>query len=163
MWCIVHLKSPLTSRLHAWSKNYMSKIVHESFFVFLSALIMQPSPQGLTWARVVFICVGGCVRGWSGVHPLVWAHAVLAQGRAGLSRLLVCQVQRGAFLGRRQWSSWPGGGVDLQPGLGFVFHNLPVVGTRHPALIQSFITLADSGDLQLVWDVVALDLHCLLW
>lgn len=119
-------------------------------------------PQGLTWAGVVFSCVGGCVRGGSGGHPLVWTHVILAQRRAGLSRLLVCQVQRGAFLGGRQWSSWPGCGVHLQPGLDFVLHNLSVVSSCHPALVQSFVVLADSGDLQLVWDVVALDFHCLL-
>lgn len=118
-------------------------------------------PQGLTWAGVVFSCIGGCVRGGGG-HPLVWTHGILARRRAGLSRLLVCQVQWGAFLGGQQWSSWPGCGVDLQPGLDFIFHNLSVVSSCHPALVQSFIVLAHSGDLQLVWDVVALDFHRLL-
>lgn len=117
-------------------------------------------PKGLTWAGVVFSCIG-CVRGGGGGHPLVWTHAVVAQRWAGLSGLLVRQVQRGALLGRWQWSSWSGRDVHLQPGLGFVFHNLSVVSSCHPALVQAFIIFADSGDLQFVWDVVALDFHCL--
>lgn len=110
----------------------------------------------------MFICVGRRVRGGGRGHPLVRTHAVLAQRGAGLSRLLVRQVQRGALLGGLQWSPGPGGGIDLQPGLGFVLHDLPVVGSRHPALVQSLVALADSGDLQFVRDVVALDFHCLL-
>lgn len=117
-------------------------------------------PQGITWAGVVFSCVGGCVRGGGGGHPLVWTHAVLRW--AGLSRLLVRQVHWGALLWGLQRSSWPDCGIDLEPGLGFVLHNLSIVSSCHPALVQSFITLADSGDLQLVWDVIALDFHCLL-
>lgn len=97
-----------------------------------------------------------------GRHPLVRAHGVLALAGARLPGLLVGQVQRGALLGGRQRPPRPGRGVDRQPRLRFVLHNLAVVGPRHPALVQSFIALADSGDLQLVGDVVALDFHRLL-
>lgn len=71
-------------------------------------------------------------------------------------------MQWGALLGRGQWPSGPGCGVDLQPGLSFVLHNLAIVSSCHSALVQSFVVLADSGDLQFVRDVVALDLHRLL-
>jgi len=124
-----------------------------------SSSLRPPPPRGLTWARVLFPCVGGRVRGGGGGHPLVWAHAVLAQRRIGLPGLLVRQVQRGALLGRLQWPPWPDRGVDPQPGLGLVLYDLPVVGPRHPALVQAFVGLADPRDLQLVRDVVALDLH----
>jgi len=110
----------------------------------------------------VFSCIGGCVRGGCASHPLLWAHAVLALRWAGLSRFLVCQVQWGALLGWWQRSSRPGSRIDLQPGLGLVLHNLSIVSTCHPALIQSLIILADSGDLQFVWNVIALDFHRLL-
>lgn len=146
----------LWTKLYAASKNS----VYKRLFCTPQCLRYVTLPQGITWARVVFSCVGGCVRGGGGGHPLVWTHAVLRW--AGLSWLLVCQVHRGALLWGLQRSSWPGCGIDLEPGLGFVLHNLSIVSSCHPALVQSFITLADSGDLQLVWDVIALDFHCLL-
>lgn len=148
----------LQTRIYPGSKNSG----YTSLFCVPQCPYYVTLPRGLTWARVVFSCVWGCVRGGGGGQPLVWTHVILAKRWAGLSRLLVCQVQWGTFLGRRQWSSWPCCGVDLQPGLGFVLYNLSVVSSCHPALVQSFVILADSGDLQLVWDVVALDLHSLL-
>ena len=96
-----------------------------------------------------------------GAQPLVSVHAVLSPRRpAGLARLLVGrQVQRRRLLGRRP--ARVGRGVDLQVALCLVLQQLSVVGVGPAALVQALVALAHPGDLQLVGDVVALDLHSL--
>lgn len=52
-------------------------------------------------------------------------------------------------------------GGDAQVGLRLVLLQLPVVGVRHPALVQAFVLFPHFGNLKLVRDVIALDFHCL--